>query len=92
MPFMSPSEQNWLNRGLTQGRAEGRTEGIVTGLTRGIAFGLEVRFGDAGLGLLPRVEAVKDPVSLEAFLQAIKTAPTLDALRELLPSGAPQPT
>ncbi len=70
MPFISPAEQNWWNRGRLQGRIE---------------VGLEMRFGAAGLELLPRVHAIRDQAVLEAFLLVIKTAPTLDALRALLP-------
>jgi hypothetical protein len=73
MPFISPSEQNWLNRGLNEG------------LTQGIALGLRMRFGAVGLGILPRVQAIKDPTILATVLEAIETAPTIDALREMLP-------
>jgi hypothetical protein len=84
MPFISPTEQIWYSRGEAKGIAQGMTQGI----THGIEVGLDVRFGTAGLDLLPRVQEIKDPALLEAFLRAIKTAPTLDALRALLPTDA----
>ena len=77
MPFMSPSEQNWLNRGINQG--------IVEGLTRGIALGVRMRFGAASQEFMPRVQAIKDPAILATVLEAIETAPTVDALCALLP-------
>jgi predicted transposase YdaD len=93
MPFISPTEQLWLDKGFVKGRAEGRTEGIVEGRTegivegliRGIEIGLEVRFGEAGLELMPRLQTVNDVAVLESFLRAINDAPTLDALQRLLP-------
>lgn len=89
MPFISPSEQNWLNRGITQGLEKGlekgRTEGIVEGRIEGITLGLRMRFGAAGMGLMPRVQSIKDPAILATVLEAIEAAPTVDALIALLP-------
>jgi len=75
MPFISPTERLWLD------------QGTVKGLIRGIELGLDVRFGDAGLELMPRVRAMNELAMLEAFHRAVTTQ-TLDALRALLPPEA----
>lgn len=73
MPFITPREREWL----AQGQAKGQVQGIQ--------LGLKLRFGADGLALVPRVQQITDPSALEAFLNAIETAPDLDALRALLP-------
>ena len=80
MPFISPTGQIWLDRG--------EAKGIVRGRIEAIALGLRLRFGSAGLELMPRVQAIKDPTVLGDLLKAAENAPTLDALRALLPPEA----
>jgi len=85
MPTIYPCEQRWLDRGRNEGRTEGRTEGICSG----IELGLKLRFGQAGVALMPRIREVKDPSALELLLNAIETVPDLAAFTGLLPA---QPT
>jgi len=76
MPFITPRERGWLEQGEVKGRLDG------------IQLGLKLRFGAQGSELMPRVRQLTDPVTVDAFLKAIETAPDLDALRAMLP---PQP-
>ncbi|MBY0458812.1 MAG: hypothetical protein K2V38_15855 [Gemmataceae bacterium] len=77
MPFISPTEQLWLERGEARGQL------------KGIQLGLKLRFGESGLELMPRVRQLAEAAAVEAFLNAIETAPDLGALRGLLP---PEPS
>lgn len=76
MPVLSPFEKMWLE------------DGVVKGLKQGIELCLKLRFGSSGLDLMPRVREITEAAPLEAFLNAIETAPDLDALRALLPPQA----
>jgi hypothetical protein len=101
MPFVTFAERYGREKGLEEGRkeglelgraegraeglAEGRAGGLAEGVLRGIELGLELKFGAEGLRLLPDVRKQADPAALQAFLDAIKTAGSLDDLRRLLP-------
>ncbi len=61
----------------------GREQGLKAGLLLGIEGMLEVKFGEAGLQLLPVLRQLQDPGELEAALKAIKTAATLEELRRV---------
>jgi hypothetical protein len=51
------------------------------GLVKGIEAAVDIRFGAAGLALLPEIQAVEDVKTLEAVLKAIKTVGTPEELR-----------
>jgi hypothetical protein len=61
----------------------GIEKGKRDGLLKGIASSLEIRFGPKGLQLLPTIQALTDVDKLEAILDAIKSATTLDDVRQL---------
>lgn len=61
------------------GRQEGRQEALV----EGIAVALELKFGEAGLGLLPEVRKIENVEKLLAVLKAIRTAASPDDLRRM---------
>ena len=61
----------------------GRKEGLAQGRTEGIAGILEVRFGDAGVQLMPEISRIEDEVQLERILAAAKTVASPDELRKL---------
>ena len=71
MPFMTTPERI--------GREEGRTEG----LSKGIEVALELKFAEAGLGLMPEIRAIADEAKLEAVLRAIPTAAGPEDLRRV---------
>jgi hypothetical protein len=60
-------------------------EGLATGLQRAIERGLNRRFGQAGLDLVPRVRLVTASAALEDLIDAVETVPNLDAFRAMLP-------
>jgi hypothetical protein len=84
MPVITPLERTWLEDGIARGRAEGRAEGMHAG----IEAVLEIRFGAEGLALMPRIRQITDSSVLEQLLRASRTAPDLDALRNMLPPQA----
>lgn len=82
--YLPHSERREVIMGLVQRcREEGRQAGVREGLLSGIELGLELKFGDEGLRLLPEIRAVEDIDILRALQQALKTANTPAALRRL---------
>jgi hypothetical protein len=79
MPFIDIAERTGHKRGLQ----EGLSEGIRKGFLSGIEVSLKVKFGSAGLLLLPEIRQISDNEILEAVLQAIETANTPDDLRRV---------
>jgi len=63
--------------------------GHCKGLRKGIEFALEMRFGDAGLKLMPEVDEIYESEKLEAILNALKTATNPEEVRRLWSPGTP---
>jgi predicted transposase YdaD len=59
-------------------RAEGLEQGLERGLRQGIALALEIKFGTAGLALVPAIEQVHDADQLQAVLDSIRDATSPD--------------
>jgi len=55
--------------------------GLERGLIKGIKALLDVKFGDEGLKLLADIDELLDHEMLQAILEAIRKAPTLEGLR-----------
>jgi hypothetical protein len=55
--------------------------GIRKGLLKGIEVALRTRFGEEGAGLLGQIQEILEPEQLEAVLQAVMTATSLDDVR-----------
>ena len=87
MPFIAPFEKRAIERGKKEGRKEGKQEGVREGLLEAITFGLELRFGELGLEMLPALRQVKDVAVLRRFLKATLTVETLDQLRGRMPQS-----
>jgi hypothetical protein len=83
MPFMTTPERIGREEGLAEGLAKGRTEGRTEGLTKGIEVALELKFGEAGLRLMPEIRAIEDEAKLETVLRAIRTAAGPEDLRRV---------
>jgi hypothetical protein len=79
MPYLSSIERLARKEGLEQGRKEGLLEGI--------ALDLDVKFGQNGRRLLPRIGALENVAAVRALSRVLKTATTLDEVRELLLRG-----
>lgn len=82
MPVITPTEQLWLDQGAERGRVQGKLEGKL----EGIESTLDVRFGAAGVALMPRVRAITDLAALAEFLRFAVTAPDLAAVAARLPA------
>jgi hypothetical protein len=79
MRYVTSVEQHIIEKGRQEGRREGRREGLL----EGIALGLKLKFGSAGLALLPEIREIQDVAVLEAVLKNLETANDLDALRRI---------
>jgi len=63
---------------------KGRAEGLVIGLRGAIALGLELKFGRAGVKLMPTIKQIHDIKQLRRLLRAIKSADSLDEFKRRL--------
>jgi len=81
MPYVTSVERRAIERGREEGRTEGHTQGRTEGLLEGIELGLKLKFGAAGLRLLPEIHPIKDLAVLQAILRAIETAASPEDLR-----------
>ncbi|MEG3438358.1 Rpn family recombination-promoting nuclease/putative transposase [Pannus brasiliensis CCIBt3594] len=75
--------QEGRQEGLQEGRQEGLQEGRQEGLLSGIATVLEIKFGAEGLELLPEIEGIESVETLEAILSALKTANSIEQIRDI---------
>jgi predicted transposase YdaD len=72
-------ESPWYNEILERGRQEGTELAL-----QGIEMLLEMKFGSAGLELMPIISQVNDLERLKSIQQAIKTANSVEDLRQML--------
>ena len=63
--------QQWLAEGREVGRLEGQAQ-TRAGLLTGIEVALDLKFGAAGLALLPEIHAISDVDLLQRLLTAIR--------------------
>lgn len=75
--------KQWKEEGLQQGLQQGLQRGAREGLLAGIELGLELKFGAAGLRLLPEILQIQDPGVLRAICEGLKTVSSLDELRTI---------
>ena len=67
-----------------KGKKEGEEIGIKKGKLEGIELALELKFGGNGLSLMDEVRKISDLEKLTQFQQRIKTAQSVDELRQEL--------
>lgn len=84
---LEKGRQEGLEKGLQEGLEKGLQEGLRTGLLEAIAFGLHIRFGAAGLRLLPEIATIEDPALLRAVLEHLKVTQNLEELRAIYRPG-----
>ena len=61
----------------------GEERGEVKGLVQGLAVALDLKFGAAGIALVPELEQITDPEVLQRVAARIKTAASIDDLRQV---------
>ncbi|MCG8353704.1 MAG: Rpn family recombination-promoting nuclease/putative transposase [Chloroflexales bacterium] len=85
--MMTTVAEQWRERGKQEGLALGKQEGLAEGARQGllaaIALGLELRFGDDGLALLPDIQAVSNLETIQALYTALKSVDSPDDLRRI---------
>ncbi len=86
MPYVTSVERI----GREKGRADGLLKGRAEDLLAGIELGLDLKFGAAGLALMPEIRQLADVAVLQAVHQAIKSASTPEELRRIYQQGAHQ--
>jgi flagellar biosynthesis/type III secretory pathway protein FliH len=72
-----------MQQGMQQGIQEGMQQGIREGLLAGIELGLELKFGSAGLRLLPEIYKIEDVDVLRAIHEGLKTVTELGELQAI---------
>ena len=73
--------QKAREEGLREGFQQGRQEALREGLLKAIQFGLEIKFGVAGLTLLPEIQKIQELELLNNLQEALKIANSLEELR-----------
>ncbi len=81
--IVSTIAQKWIEEGVQQGLEQGLEQGARQGLLNGIELGLELKFSVEGLQALPEIRKIEDVDVLRAIHAGIKTADTLDELRQI---------
>ncbi len=79
--LMGTIAEKWMEQGVERGLEQG----LERGLSEGIELALEVKFGEAGLALVPQVRRLRDTSALRRLRDAIRTAESPDELGRFLP-------
>lgn len=77
------AREEGLREGFQQGRQEALREGLREGLLKAIQFGLELKFGVAGLTVLPEIQKIQELELLNNIQEALKIAKSTEELRLL---------
>lgn len=75
--------EGW-QEGLQEGRQVGLNEGLMEGLHEALALGIELKFGAAGLELLPHLKRITDIAALRRLRQALPGVGSLAEFGRLL--------
>lgn len=75
-------EERGIQKGILQGRQEGKREGKQEAIQELIRDGLDVKFGEAGLSLMPHIQKIQDPERLRALLKRMWTTTDLEEFRK----------
>lgn len=84
VPFVTFADRQGRQDGLAEGRLEGRLEGLLEGLEAVV----EVKFGEAGLALLPQIRRHASSELIQQLLNSVRLpSTTLDSFREFVASA-----
>ncbi len=75
--------QEWLQQGIQQGLQQGEQRGLRQGLLAGIRLGLKIKFGLAGVTLMPEIVQIEDVALLQTIGDVIELAATPDEVRQV---------
>jgi hypothetical protein len=81
---MEKGRKEGLQKGRKEGHKEGHSEGERDGLLLSIEMDLELKFGSSAPQLMPGFRAIKDGARLKKLTRAVKSADSLEAVRQLL--------
>ena len=81
--------QEWLQQGLQEAEQRGEQRGLRQGLLSGIRLALKLKFGMAGVVLIPEIAKIENVDVLHTILDGIGLAATPDELRQLFPTARP---
>lgn len=73
-------ESPWYQEILREGEARGRLKEAFAG----VELALEIKFGEAGLELMPSIQQITDLSQLKAIQTSLKTVKTVEELRQLI--------
>lgn len=84
-------ESPWYNEILEEGTEIGIQRGIQRGIQQGIQqeilssieLGLDLKFGDAGLQLMPEIREIQDRELLKEIRESLRSVQTLNELRQI---------
>lgn len=82
MPYITSVERIGIQQGIEQG-IEQSQQLLRQVLLESLELGLELKFGSEGLRLLPEISLLEDVEQLRAIQAGLKTANTLDELRQI---------
>ncbi len=78
-------ESPWYQQIREEGRREGREEGRQA-MMSAIELSLEIKFGQEGLQLMPKISQIADLEQLKNIQRGIMTVNNVDELREFMQS------
>ena len=90
MPYITSIERMGREEGRKEGREEGREEGRKEGLLQAVRLALELRFGEAGLALMPEVQPLDDAMLLRIQAALIRGS-SLDEVQAIWQVAPPGP-
>ncbi len=81
--WLEQGREQGLKQGMEQGLQQGMQQGLREGLLSGIELGLELKFGSAGVHLLPEIYKIEDMDVLRAIREGLKHVDTPEELRRI---------
>lgn len=86
MPYITSVERIGIQKGIQQGIEQSRQQ-FKQILLESIELGLELKFGNEGLSLLPEISLLEDVEQLRAIQAALRTANTVEELGRIYQPG-----